>query len=204
MQHTVIGRSKLPPTVSSSRLLHERSDQRFRQMMYDITLIAEKIQKIRGLFAAYLDMTPPQYNILMAVSHLGAVEGVEIGVIARHLHVSSPFVTMEVKQLTRRKLVEKLPNPADQRSILVRLTAQTEQAIAALTPMVQAVNDAFFGIMKKDEFLILSQLGRQLAISSLQGEQIAAELLQNRFRREDRDLHKAASGRRKNSRRSSL
>lgn len=168
--------------------------------MYDLTLVAEKIHKIRGLFAAHLGMTPPQYNILMAVSHLGAVDGVEIGVIARHLHVSSPFVTMEVKKLTRRKLVEKLPNPSDQRSILVRLTAQTEQAIVTLTPIVQAVNDAFFGIMKKDEFLILSQLGRQLAISSVQGEQLASELLQHRSREDSRGRQNGSSTRRKSSR----
>lgn len=185
MRHTVIGRTRLPPTVSSARLLHERSDQRFRQMMYDLTLIADKIQKIRGHFAAHLGITPPQYNILMAISHLGATDGVEIGGVARHLHVSSAFVTMEVKKLTRRKLVEKLPNPADQRSILVRLTDQAEHAVSSITPVVQEVNDHFFGVMKKEEFLIVSQLGRQLAISGSESEQLAAQLLQQRARRGD-------------------
>lgn len=183
MPHTVIGKSKLPPVVSSSGLMHKRSDQRFRQMLYDLTLIAEKIQKIRGHFASHLKITPPQYNILMAISHLGADGGVEIGGIARHLHVSSAFVTMEVKKLTRAKLVEKLPNPADQRSILVRLTDQAERTISGLAPLVQDVNDHFFGIMKKDEFLALSDLGRQLAISSVQSEQLASELLQQQVRR---------------------
>jgi MarR family transcriptional regulator, organic hydroperoxide resistance regulator len=195
LRHTVIGKSKLPPTVSNPRLLHERSDQRFRQMMYDVTLIAEKVQRIRGHLASYLDMTPPQYNIMMAVSHLGAVDGVEVGVIARHLHVSPAFVTMEVKKLTRRKLVEKLPNPADQRSILVRLTAQAEQMVSGLTPLIQEVNDHFFGIMSKEEFQVLAQLGRRLAISAVESEQLTTELLENRIRRANRA--KAAGSRQK-------
>lgn len=175
----VLGSSALPPTVSSARLLHNKSDRAFRQMMYDLTVVSNHVERVRGYFAGSLEITPPQFALLMAVGHLGGTDGVEIGRIAQHLHVSPAFVTMEVQKLKKRKLVNKLPNPKDQRSILVCLSSSARKIISDLSPVIREINEHFFGVMTKEEFLIFSKVARKLVISGEETVQLASRLLGN-------------------------
>ncbi|MGH1426177.1 MAG: MarR family winged helix-turn-helix transcriptional regulator [Pseudooceanicola sp.] len=185
MRHTYIRDSILPPTVSLPRLMPDQSDRGFRQMMYDLTLVGSYIERIRGHFATTIGITAPQYNILMAVSHLGMEEGVEIGRVAQHLHVSSAFVTTEIRKLVEAGWVDKAPNPRDQRSVLLALTKKSKKTIGDLTDTIQEVNDHFFGVMSKAEFETFSDLLRRLVLSGGQTDRMAQDLLTVRARRTD-------------------
>ena len=63
--------------------------------------------------------------------------GVPIGTVADGLLNRASDTTRLVDRLERAGLVERLPNPADRRSVLVRATARGREAFAAVTPELQ-------------------------------------------------------------------
>jgi DNA-binding MarR family transcriptional regulator len=71
--------------------------------------------------------------------------------IADHLHISASNVTADVGKLVRRRLLRKLPDPADARAIQITLTDKGRVLIASMTPALRAVNDRIFSDMSRDE-----------------------------------------------------
>src|SRR5580658_6450216 len=129
-----------PLTVSHPPLLTRGSDRRFRQLLADFLTVATQLEAVRSHLGGRAGLTGPQYSILMAVAHLQAGRGVQVGVqvgqVAERLHVSSAFVTAETGKLARRDLLRKRPNPDDGRSVLLSLTPAGQDCVAALAPEV--------------------------------------------------------------------
>ena len=67
----------------------------------------------------------------------GAADGLPIGEVADGLLNRASDVTRLVDRLERAGLAERLPNPTDRRSVLVRATAEGQRVFAAVTPQVQ-------------------------------------------------------------------
>ena len=155
-----------PLTISHPPLLTRGSDRRFRQLLADFLTVATQLETVRSHLGGRVGLTGPQYSILMAVAHLqaerdgpaaGAV-GVPVGQVAERLHVSSAFVTAETGKLVRRDLLNKRPNPADGRSVLLSLTPAGRDCVTALAPEVRQVNDLFFGALDAARFEALSSV----------------------------------------------
>lgn len=66
-----------------------------------------------------------------------AEDGLPIGDVADGLLNRAADVTRLVDRLERADLVERLANPADRRSVLVRATAEGRRVFAAVTPKLQ-------------------------------------------------------------------
>jgi MarR family transcriptional regulator, organic hydroperoxide resistance regulator len=156
----------LPATVSRVALLDNGSDERFRQLVYDLFTIAARMETVREHLARRIGITAPQYGVVMAIARLQGKSGVSVGALAEVLHVSSAFIASETGKLARQGLVMKRQNPEDRRGVLLILTRAARHRIARLTPEIRAVNDLFFGPLNRAAFEGLAAASGALVHSS--------------------------------------
>lgn len=147
-----------PSTVGRKTLIEGGSDRRLRQLLYDLTRLSTYIESMRARFAVKMNITPPQYNVLMFVAQHQQQIGVTVNTVAKHLHVSGAFVTMQVTQLVKKGLLHKRPNPGDRRSIFLMLTEKGEKAVKAIAPVLRRVNDQLFRSLSRRDFVRISLL----------------------------------------------
>jgi len=148
---------RLPRTTTNAALIDTHGDLAFRQMLYDLFTLSVRMDMGRKLVAGRVGLTPPQYNILMVVAQdEGKVDGVSVSSVASRLHVSQAFVATETARMAEQGFIEKLPNPADGRGVLLRLTPRAEKRVIDLAPRLVKLNDIVFGALSKREFRELS------------------------------------------------
>jgi DNA-binding MarR family transcriptional regulator len=158
------------PTVSKPELLDPdgASDRRFRQFLYDFSSLASYLASARTYLAAQVGLTSPQYNIVMIIAQYQGAEGVSVGDVAQHLHVSTAFITSEMRKLEHAGLVEKRPNPNDGRSILLRLTPFGETSVQRIAPERLFVNDQLFRGLTGEDFHHLAETVASLMVDFAQ------------------------------------
>jgi DNA-binding MarR family transcriptional regulator len=176
---------RFPKTVSRSALLEDGEDHRFRKLIYELGYLSELLDRARQHLAATLGLSPPQYNIVMVVAEFQQVHGVSVVDIASHLHVSGAFVTTQANTLVAKGLLEKLPNPNDGRSVLLRLTALAAAEVERVAPHIREFNDRFFASLDRERFVELCR-----AVSGLIG---SAEGALSALSRPRNTLHTARS-----------
>lgn len=156
----------LPATASRQALLEAGSDDRFRQLVYDLLTISVRMETAREHLARRLGVSGPQYSILMAIARLQDRHGVRVGGVAKALHVTSAFIATETGRLARLGLLSKSPNPKDRRGILLALTPRGQAALLKLGPEIRAVNDDFFKPLDRAGFQALASTAAALVESS--------------------------------------
>jgi very-short-patch-repair endonuclease/DNA-binding MarR family transcriptional regulator len=160
------GAFKAPLTVSAPALIEDGHDRRFRKLVHDLITIAVRLETVRDMLGRRMDVSGPQYSILMVVAQNQGRRGVAVRAVADQLHVSGAFVTSEVGKLVRAGLIGKQANPEDRRSVLLSLTAKGEALIRDVAEAVRATNDRFFGALDRDDFLILGHIVDRMVGSS--------------------------------------
>jgi MarR family transcriptional regulator, organic hydroperoxide resistance regulator len=152
------GREAAGVSTTLRELLDDGSDRRFRVLIHDLFGLAARLERVREQFAAMAGVSGPQYSMMILIARLvGDRRGVTVGQLAEHLHVSGTFVTAESKKLETAGYLERVPNPADRRSVLLGLTASGQALMHDLLPAVRAVNDELFRGMGRGEFEIVSR-----------------------------------------------
>src|SRR5215469_15184286 len=136
-----------PATVSLPALLHKRSDQQFRRLVQDLLTVSKRLEMARDYFGRRINVTGPQYNLLMTVAQLQGTTGVGVGSVAQAMHVSSAFVTSETRKLSDAGLIRKRPNPDDGRGALLSLTPAGRLKIDRLIGEIRTANDLFLGVL---------------------------------------------------------
>ena len=94
----------------------------------------------------------------MVIARLQRGTGVAIKDVAIQLRVVPSHVTVEVGKLATRGFIEKLPNAADGRSVLLALTDRGIHAIEIVTPFTCMINDGLFDGFSRQDFLTLVTL----------------------------------------------
>jgi hypothetical protein len=84
-------------SASLVELLDEggKTDHRFRQLLYDFSTLGASLEVARAYLASQLGISPPQYNIAMIVANHQNTGGISVTDVARRLHVSTAFITLE-------------------------------------------------------------------------------------------------------------
>jgi DNA-binding MarR family transcriptional regulator len=110
-----------------------------REAHINVLLLANRhLDAIEEICAAH-NITHSQYVALWNLClHDDAETGVPIGEIADGLLNRASDATRLIDRLARAGLAERLPNPTDRRSVLVRATAKGKRVFRAVTPKVQA------------------------------------------------------------------
>jgi DNA-binding MarR family transcriptional regulator len=141
-------------SASLVELLDEggKTDHRFRQLLYDFSTLGSSLEAARAYFASRLGISPPQYNIAMVLANHQNTGGISVSDVAKRLHVSTAFITLEAGSLEQAGLIEKRPNPDDGRGIFLRLTGRGERLVQSIGPERQKVNDRLFGSLSAKDF----------------------------------------------------
>src|SRR5215467_8771397 len=142
----------LPATVSLPELLDRGSDRQFRKLVQDLLIVTRRLETARDFFGRQIDVTGPQYHLLMTVAQLQGATGVSVGSVAHVMNVSSAFITSETGKLSVLGLVRKRPNPQDRRGALLSLTQVGRLKIERLIPAIRAINGLFFGRLDSRSF----------------------------------------------------
>jgi len=142
----------VPATVSATELLDRGSDRQFRGLVQDLLTVTRRLEVARDYFGRLINVTGPQYHLLMTVAQLQGALGVSVGTVAQVLHVSSAFVTSETGKLSDLGVLRKRPNPQDRRGALLSLTQAGRLKLDRLIPEIRAVNDLFFGRLDAHTF----------------------------------------------------
>jgi len=155
-----------PPSVSAPSLLRGGSDRIFQKLVFDLFTISARIERVRVHFASAMGISGPQYSLLRAVAALQGSEGVSIGIVADHLHVTSTFITAQSGALAQRGLLRKKEDATDRRISRLSLTSKGEHLVDEIVNEVRPVNDVFFGALQREEFDALATIMGKLVDSS--------------------------------------
>lgn len=138
-------------TTSRTELLDDGSDARLRALVYGILGVTVRFDRLRERVGELIGLSGLQFHILMVLAESGD-GAAAVGEVARTLHVSGAYVTMESGKLARAGYVAKRTNPADRRGVRLALTAKGREAIAALAPDLREINDVLFGFLTRTQF----------------------------------------------------
>lgn len=105
-------------------------------------------------------LSPHQARALRAV---GDADGLRVSDLAGALRIAPRSATEVVDGLQGRGLVERVPDPADRRAVLVRLTAAGRETRAAVEQARSADAEDLFARLDADERAQLARLLRRLA-----------------------------------------
>lgn len=153
-------------TISRKEMLQDGDDLEFRQLVYSILALSSRILEVRNGFGHLINLTGPQYMILISIAHLQVTHGVGANTIAEHLHLSSASITIEVKKLVALSLVDKNPNPIDRRRVRLQITKEGRRKLEGLKSVQAVVNDALFNNLTSTEFRTLRAIMDRLVTQS--------------------------------------
>lgn len=143
---------QFPLTATSPILISGKSDHSLRKLLYDFFTVSARMETVRRYLGERVNLTVPQYSIMMAVAELQGKIGVSVGRVSEYLHVSGPFVTMESGKLFKKGLLEKHPDLQDRRLSLLSVAPDGAKALQSLFPGLQQINDVFFELDSRTEF----------------------------------------------------
>jgi MarR family transcriptional regulator, organic hydroperoxide resistance regulator len=166
---------RLPATITAL-VDGKKSDRQFRRLVQNLLTVARRLEMARDYFGRKINVTGPQYNLLMAVAQFEGATGVSVGSVAQAMHVSSSFVTAETGKLSDVGLLRKRPNPSDRRGALIKLTPLGRTKIHGLLAEIRAVNDLFFGLLTAESFAALCASAEALVGGSREAMQYIARM----------------------------
>jgi MarR family transcriptional regulator, organic hydroperoxide resistance regulator len=144
-----------PLSISSQSLLRDGSDREFRRIIYSLVGFAEMVVRHRNIYGAYIGVTGPQY-VMMTI--IAGTPNTTVGQIAKTTSVSDQFVTSEIGKLVRLDIVEKTPDEADRRSVLLNLTRKGRSLLRELGPLRRESNDLMYRSLTGERAKILQEI----------------------------------------------
>jgi MarR family transcriptional regulator, organic hydroperoxide resistance regulator len=154
--HPISGEGTFPPLSTSLKsFVKDGSDQKFRELIYDLTRLSNQMARNRRHFAAYIGVSEAQLLMMMIIAEM---QGATVGHLAQQLNVSSQFVTIEIGDLIKKNIVEKRPNEADRRSKFLKLTPKGKRLFCEMAPLRRKANDIHFRSLTEDRASFLREI----------------------------------------------
>jgi DNA-binding MarR family transcriptional regulator len=107
-------------------------DALVRDFIWNIISVNTHLEEIRSIWARILDITCPQWLILMAVNDLDQGKGISVREVSTKLHVDPSFVTTQTKNLEKHGFMRRVASKEDARVVLMSLTEKAHKQIADL------------------------------------------------------------------------
>jgi len=120
------------------------NDELVRELIWDIFAISSYLGEIRRVWAGMLDVSGPQWLILMAIDYLDAGSGVSVGTVSAKIHVKQTFIVAQTKMLEADGLVARRSSDQDARVVLLSLTEAARRRLAEIAPRRHEINDFIF------------------------------------------------------------
>lgn len=131
-------------TASRKELLVDGSDQTLRRMTLGFAVLSWLLADIRAGFAKLLNISPFQYVALQAIARVQSDEPWTTQSLARHFHVTNPYVSVELRGLLKNDLLAAQPSSSDRRTKHLVITPAGAEMLAWLAPIQQHVNDTLY------------------------------------------------------------
>lgn len=176
------GKPAAKKNSSSRHKINERSNTRdanalgpddalVRQFIWDVISINTHLEEIRSIWARILDITCPQWLILMAVNDLDQGKGISVREVSTKLHVDPSFVTTQTKNLEKHGFMRRVPSKEDARVVLMSLTDKAHKQIANLYSRQAVADNLVFSDFSDQTFremnVKLSTIKERLAKAAL-------------------------------------
>jgi len=98
----------------------------------------------------------------LVINFLGEEDGINFQLLAERLRLTNPTLTGIVDRLENAGMVERTPNPADRRSILINLTEKGAAISAELNAQMLNANQEFLASLSNEEETMLRGLLQRL------------------------------------------
>lgn len=134
-------------------------DERDESLAEAFWAVARRLRERNREALAAWDVTPSQTRALRALRRHGPVR---LGDLAEHLRIAPRSATEVVDDLVGRGLVERRPDPADRRAVLVALTGGGEEVVAAIAAARDTGAEAMFGSLPAEDRAHLARILRSL------------------------------------------
>jgi DNA-binding MarR family transcriptional regulator len=121
-----------------------------------VNKIAKNLDKFQRMVLSETQLTPPQYSVINALGLRGE-NGLSLSQLARLCYSSRPTMTNLIDTLEEKKIVKRVPNPEDRRSLLVKLTPEGKM-LKKQTPSVNHIYADCCSILNPEESQSLSLL----------------------------------------------
>lgn len=109
-----------------------------------------------------LRITPSEWALLNVVHQ---TKGVSAKVIAEKMGVTISAVSQLLRRLEKDKVIERMPDPADKRSIRIQLTPKSIKMITAMEESVSEGMSSMFSTLSDDELKVLAELYKKISDS---------------------------------------
>lgn len=106
------------------------------------------------------DITPRQFGVLMALLQHGAQTP---SVLAERIRCDRNTLSEMVKRMTERKLISKMANPDDSRSVRVQITVKGEEALLAVVPAAAEIQTQMLAPLPKEDRMHFLKCMRTIA-----------------------------------------
>lgn len=128
-----------------------------------ISRLAHHVDRARRQAFSAHRIEPWEFDVLAALRRAGAPYELSPGRLLRETLVTSGTMTNRVDRLTARGLVERHPDPADRRGVLVRLTPEGKEAVdGAFAALLDAERDLLADLSPADQKKMAELLRRLL------------------------------------------
>lgn len=113
------------------------------EVLSRVSRLARHLDRARRLAFAEHQLEPWEFDVLTALRRAGNPYQLSPGQLLTQTLVTSGTMTNRIDRLTKKGLVERLPDPSDRRGVLVRLTNEgrdrADQALAGLLDQERAI-----------------------------------------------------------------
>jgi DNA-binding MarR family transcriptional regulator len=128
-----------------------RDRELVQTLVWNILSINSHMEDIRYFWAGVLQITGPQWLIVMAVHDLDRGNGVPVREVSAKLHVDPSFVTTQTKVLEKNGFMRRKSSSEDARVVLLSLTDKAYKGLANLATRQESVEDYIFGDLTNEE-----------------------------------------------------
>ncbi|MCK1599818.1 MarR family transcriptional regulator [Bradyrhizobium sp. 164] len=115
-----------------------------KDFIWNIVEIHSQLEEIHKSWAELLELTEPQWLILMAIDELDEGRGVPGIAVANKLGIHAGFVTNQTKKLESMEFLARDPSPDDARFIQMSLTQKARAEISKLSDKREALDMTMF------------------------------------------------------------
>jgi len=158
--------TRLPQTITLGILKTGKSNHAFRKLLYDFFTVSSRMEEVRSYIGRKLQLSGPQYTLLIAVAELEQEEGVSVGRVGDYLHVTGTYVTIESGKLSRKGYLKKETSAVDRRVTLLSLSRKGVEALRSIAHELQVINDTFFNLSSRSDFVFLCRMLDRLVNNS--------------------------------------
>ncbi|MFI8435133.1 MarR family winged helix-turn-helix transcriptional regulator [Streptomyces sp. NPDC079020] len=132
------------------------------EVLSRVSRLARHLDRARRIAFSEHHLEPWEFDVLTSLRRAGDPYQLSPGQLLTQTLVTSGTMTNRIDRLTKKNLVERLPDPSDRRGVLVRLTAEgrdkADQSLAGLLAQERAI----LGELSRQQQAELAGLLRQL------------------------------------------